>query len=103
MTNAVLQFAPGVDLVAQLDGAGLLLSYYLSEYQQFQSQQESGDVFFGDGNVLRISPDLTCDEDVCDPLVSVDDVNITPDTVAARSVSIGELSRTQGPAVLPIF
>jgi len=104
MTNALLQFSPGVDLVAQLDGAGLLLSYYLSEYQQFQPEQEPGDVFFGDGNVLRISPEFICEEEVCDPLVSIDDVTITPNTLAAQqSPSIGELSRTNGPAVLPIF
>ena len=103
MTNAMLQINPGVDLVAPLDGAGLLLSYYLSEYREFQLQQDSGDVFFGDGNVLRISPDLTCEEDVCEELVSVDDVTITPDILAAQPATIGELSRTQGPAVLPIF
>ena len=103
MTSQLLQFNPGVDLVAQLDGAGLLLSYYLSEYQQFQPQQQSGDVLFGDGNVLRIDEDETCDEEACDPLLSVDNVTVTPDALAANPVTIGELSRTKGPAVLPIF
>ena len=109
MTNDLLQFSPGVDLVAQLEDFGLLPSAYFYEYLDFISAQltddvSEGDVFFGDGNVLRISPDLTCDDDVCDPLVSIDDVTITPDnTIAVQPASIGELSRTNGPAVFPIF
>ena len=101
--NTLNQFSPGVDLVAELDAAGLTLSQYLSEYQQFQPVQESGDVFFGDGNVLRIDADFTCAEQSCDSLVSVENVTITPDTLAAQPATIGQLSRTRGPSVIPIF
>jgi hypothetical protein len=103
MTSTLLQFNPGVELVANLEGAGLLLSYYISEYQQSQLERESGDVFFGDGNVLRIGPDVTCSDEVCEPLVSIDNLISNPDTFAVQPATIGDLSRTLGPAVLPIF
>ena len=60
-------------------------------------------MFFGDGNVLRIDSDATCEEETCDPLVTIDNVTVTPDVLAANPVNIGELSRSLGPSVIPIF
>jgi hypothetical protein len=105
--NTLKQFSPGVDLIAELDAAGLLLNY-LSEYQQLLPQEGnpsmgSGDVFFGDGNVLRIDADFACAEESCDSLASIENVTITPDTLSAEPVTIGQLSRTHGPSVIPIF
>jgi hypothetical protein len=103
MTNSLRQFNPGVQIVAQLDAAGLLSTYYLSEYQQYLLEQEAGDVFFGDGNILRISVDPTCAQESCDPSVSVDNVTISPGSLASLPATIGEVSRVSGPALLPIF
>jgi hypothetical protein len=103
MTNTIRQFNPAVETIAHLDSAGLLLDYYLTEYNQYQQQSESTDVLFGNGNVFRFGDDITCVSEACDETISDLGFTVAPVSTTTLSPSFGELSRIEGPSVMPIF
>ena len=102
MTNAIRAFSPAVQSIASVDNAGLLTNYYVSEFTTYQSESVS-DIYFGDDSVFRMGDESICDSSECTEILSSSDVTITPATTASLTPSIGELSRINGPKILPIF
>ena len=78
-------------------------------YEATPSSSDTNLFRFGEGFVLELSDDPTClascDSDSPDELSNVEDYTIVPSAQPLASLvrSIGEISRTLGPKIIPIF